>query len=119
MVQKSLEMCNAHKLHTFLGGFGQRSVKPTTLYLSHPLNSIRRLQVSRSWAQTCVSNLGKKPLSKYTPFVRGASVRKTGMNKRGWVTATREQKGSEEYPREFCNILADIILPTPAPSHGA
>ena len=112
VLRDSLSMAGARYVHTWLGGFGQRSLKPTTLFISHPARFTKMISTTRSWAVTCVQAIGKEPLSRVTPKSRNAVRKKSGMNKAGWISGSRSQKSSQVYPRAFCKAMGEIVLAT-------
>ena len=119
-VQTALSMCGARKLITYMGGFGLRSMKPTTLYVRFPEGeALSKLVCSYAWTRTRIMALGMKPLTHQTPKGGSRSKGKGSWKHRGWVTGVKGsggQKESSAYTLEFARHLAAVIIENCPPS---
>lgn len=96
----------------YLGAFGQTSLKPITVFMSHNEETIQGLLISRKLARERVRELGSPmKLAPLTRRIKTRSKKTTGWNAKGWVTgAKRNLRRSQAYPREFAVVLASAIM---------
>ena len=96
-VSRALTNTNAHKLNTYLGGYGHPSLKPLEIYFSFPTTMSGPICVTMGAAIRRVqAHPDKKPLAK-----------RVGK----WTEGDKKcLRVSQTYPLEFCKAIAEIAV---------
>lgn len=118
-IEVALSAVGAHRIVTYLGGFGAPSLKPLFLASTHiPAIATRLLKVecrvAKRRLQTRAAGTHQR-LFEDTPRInngkrtRAGSSSSTGWRSTVWVCG-RGQKASAVYPTEFCNAVCALVL---------
>ena len=111
----ALDTISATPIVTYMGAFGQPTLKPAKLFVTHDARlAARLLEVSKAHAQGVLSENPKRQEGGLVKFQArsAANKRKTGWKDGSWVTKTPGLKESKEYPKKFCSKMRDLIIQT-------
>eukprot|EP00959_Pyramimonas_sp_CCMP1952_P166498 3480193-Pyramimonas_sp.AAC.2 len=100
------------KVSVFLGGFGQNSLKPLSLWTSHDVKVAESfLKVSRSVSMARVRKSRRKAVVLAPTTNRNTSKKGKGWNRGHWVTGANDKLASSQaYPAEFCEAVCQLVL---------